>query len=51
MILGFGEYALGVFEHELALRRQADESVAALDDRRAEILLELPNRRRQASAA
>ena len=30
-----------------ALPRQADEAVAALDDRRAEILLELANRRRE----
>ena len=38
---------MGVLQRELALRRQADEAMAALDDRRAEILLELADRRRE----
>ena len=46
-VLGLGEHALGVLERELALRRQADEAMAALDDRRAKLLLELADRRRQ----
>ena len=45
--LGFGEDAMGMLQRELALPRQADEAMAALDDRRAEILLELANRRRK----
>ena len=38
---------MGVIQREPALRRQADEAMAALDDRRAEILLELADRRRE----
>ena len=45
--LGFGEDAMGVLQRELALPGQADEAMAALDDRRAEILFELANRRRK----
>ena len=44
-VLGLGEDAMGVLERELALRGQADETMAALDERRAELLLELPDRR------
>ena len=46
-ILRLREDAMRVFEREPALRRQADEAMAALDDRRAEILLEQADRRRQ----
>ena len=46
-VLGLGEHAMGMLERELALRREADEAMAALDDRRAELLFELADRRRQ----
>ena len=46
-VLDFGEHAVGVFERQLALRRQAEIAVAALDDRRAEFLFELADRRRE----
>src|SRR5580658_5008657 len=38
---------MGVFDSELALRREAEIAMPALDDRRAEFLLELTDRRRQ----
>ena len=46
-VLGFRQDAVGVVEHEPALRGQADKPVAALDDRRPEIVLEQAYRRRQ----
>ena len=46
-ILDLGENPVGVLQGHLALRRQADIAVAALDDRRPEIVLEQANRRRQ----
>ena len=46
-LLGLSENAQGVLERELALRGQADEPLAALDQRRAEFPFELPDRRRQ----
>ncbi len=46
-VLRLGENAVSVVENEPSLRRQADEVMAALDDRRAETLFELPDRRRK----
>ena len=46
-IFGLGQNALGMFENDPPLRRQADIAMPALDDRSAEILLEQANRRRQ----
>ena len=46
-ILDLGENPVGVLEGDLPLRRQAHISVAALDDRRPEIVLEQPNRGRK----
>src|ERR1700677_5390923 len=46
-IFGLGENAMRVIQSEPALWRQADKTMAALDDRRAEVLLELPDRRRK----
>jgi hypothetical protein len=34
-------------QHPLAVRREADEALPALDDRHAELLLELPDAARQ----
>ena len=45
-VLGFRQDAVGVLENEPALRGQADKPVATLDDRRPEIVLEQPYRRR-----
>ena len=42
-ILDLGENPVGVLQGDLPLRRQAHISVAALDDRRAEILFEQTN--------
>ncbi len=41
------QHAVGVLEDEFSLRRQADEAMAPLDDRRSEILFEQPYRRRK----
>ena len=45
--LDLGQHAMGVLQRQLALRREAEIAMAALDDRRAKLLLELPDRRRQ----
>ncbi len=37
---------MGVLQDDLPLRRQTDVPMAALDDRRSEIVLELADRRR-----
>jgi len=44
--VGFGQDAMRVIEHEAALIGEAVEFMAALDDRRAEILFKLADRRR-----
>ncbi len=45
-ILDFGENPMGVIKGHLSLGRQADIAMAALDDRRPEIVFEQPDRRR-----
>ena len=46
-ILDLGQDPVGVLQDDLPLRRQAHISVAALDDRRAKIVFQQPNRGRK----